>query len=274
MICGSATLLRLPYLLTGLFAVALLGLCGGCKTTNSNVAELKDEGTFPTVRRKLENYTCPESEQAKVIFFDADSTLRVSRSGSLYPTRGDDVYILPGVAEKIIEKGEQGYLIAIASNQGNVPRTIAFNPAQAALVTTAEKLAALGATFHYIDFYSKCDDSNRDHVRCAGASGPDNEGYKKPALGMAQQLEQALQQQCPGVTVNKESSWYIGDAGYKRGETHPDGRPGDDHSNSDRGFAGAILRPLPPRVAVVKQPSSPCERLRVGRFPSLSWRGI
>ncbi len=57
-------------------------------------------------------------------------------------------------------------------------------------------------------------------------------------LSVARTLNDALDDKC-GVHIDYEASFMVGDAGYKRDvdEDHPDGRPADDFSNSDRGFA-------------------------------------
>jgi hypothetical protein len=56
---------------------------------------------------------------------------------------------------------------------------------------------------------------------------------------MARMLEQKVKEQCPSARLDLSSSFFVGDAGYKRGVDgpHPDGRPADDFGNSDRHFA-------------------------------------
>ena len=56
-----------------------------------------------TERRSLESYTCPaDGEDVKVAFFDADSTLRISRSGTPTASNPEDVYVLPFVAPTLV----------------------------------------------------------------------------------------------------------------------------------------------------------------------------
>jgi DNA 3'-phosphatase len=177
---------------------------------------------FPSTRQSLEAYACAgDGEDVKVAFFDADSTLRVSRGGSPTANAKDDVYILPFVASKIASLQSEGYLVAIVSNQGGV--AAGFTPievAEGALVFVAEQLDRLGAKINYLDFAEAKD------------------AFRKPETGMAELLDEVLNDKC-GVRINYDESFMVGDAGYKKDADgpHPDGRPADDFSNSDRGFA-------------------------------------
>jgi DNA 3'-phosphatase len=177
---------------------------------------------FPTTRQSLEAYSCgDQDEPVKVAFFDADSTLRISRGGTPTANAKDDVYVLPFVASKIKELNDEGYLIAIVSNQGGV--AAGYTPievAEAAILFVGEQLHKLGAKIDYADFAEEKND------------------FRKPKTGMAELLDEVLQDKC-GVGIDYEASFMVGDAGYKKDVDgpHPDGRPADDFSHSDRGFA-------------------------------------
>ena len=177
---------------------------------------------FPRARRSLEAYGCPgEPEPIAVAFFDADSTLRISRSGSPTASSADDVYVLPLVARQLAALSSEGHLIAIVSNQGGVAAGYTdFEVAEGALVYLIEQLHALGADVDYLDFADQKD------------------GFRKPETGMATHLDGLLIDKC-GVGIDLERSFMVGDAGYKKNVDgpHPDGRPADDFSNSDRLFA-------------------------------------
>ncbi len=179
----------------------------------------------PTLRRTFAQGLAldPEQGSVAVAFFDADSTLRLSKGGSPSPNGPDDVMLLPGVATGVSHAAEQGDLIAIVSNQGGVAYGyLTFADAQAALAETARLLADKGAQIHYFDFADAYDEN------------------RKPGTGMATRLEENLAETY-GVAVDWESSYMVGDAGWKRDEdVEPDGTPGEDFSNSDRGFAEAL----------------------------------
>src|SRR5262245_4527543 len=67
--------------------------------------------SYAPKRRDLTAYTCPEGGgKIPVAFFDADSTLRISRSGSVSASEIDDVYVLPFAASHIKALNEQGML--------------------------------------------------------------------------------------------------------------------------------------------------------------------
>lgn len=176
----------------------------------------------PAERRDLSAYVCPPAGTGiKVAFFDADSTLRVSRSGAVTANNGKDVYLLPWVASNIARLNRDGYLVAIVSNQLGISQgRVSAAEAEAALVFTAERISLLGGKVDYIDF-AEFDDAKR-----------------KPATGMALQLAGLLEETC-ACSVALAQSMMIGDSAYKKGEDgpSPDGRPADDFSNADRLFA-------------------------------------
>jgi DNA 3'-phosphatase len=177
---------------------------------------------LPTVRQDLSGWACRAGGGAQpVAFLDADSTLRISKSGSVTPDNAGDVDILPFAAEKIAELDGQGYLAAIVSNQGGIRsgyQTLA--DAQAALAATVAELGSLGGRIPYFDFAENYDE------------------YRKPMTGMATRLDGLLVAAC-GAGVDLGQSLMIGDFGYKVGVDgpSPDGRPADDYSNTDRLFA-------------------------------------
>jgi DNA 3'-phosphatase len=183
----------------------------------------------PTSRRDLGKYTCPTSGDAiKVAFLDADSTLRVSKSGSVSANGPKDVHVLPFVAASVSELNKKGYLTAIVSNQGGIASgAVTFATAEGALAFTAKQLGALGAKIDYFDFAEAKDDN------------------RKPKTGMALRLDELLQEKC-GMPIDMEKSMMIGDSGYKEGTDgpHPDGRPADDFSNADRFFAENVGIPF------------------------------
>lgn len=209
------------------FAPCLLALACSATPGDDDV-EAGDEADVvsapaPQARRSLEGFTCPVSEsgKAKVLFLDADSTVRVSKVGAVTATKVDDVDILPFAATTIRSYRRKGYVVAIISNQGGVASgKTKYEVAEGALRFTAAQLGKLGARVDYWDF-AEAQDENR-----------------KPETGMGDKLEAALGEACK-LTIDREASLMIGDSGYKEGKDgpHPDGRPADDFSNSDRLFA-------------------------------------
>src|SRR5262245_20334173 len=173
---------------------------GRCRKANGSFAK-KSCCVVPYApkRRDLTAYTCPQtSGKITVAFLDADSTLRISRSGSVSANDVDDVYVLPFVASHLKELNAQGVLTAIVSNQGGVGQGhITLETAQGALVFTAGQLHELGARIDYLDF------------------AENNDEYRKPKPGMANKLNELLTAKC-GVGIDYEKSFMVGDSGYKK----------------------------------------------------------
>lgn len=179
-------------------------------------------------RRKLaDTFAYAGTGDVKVAFFDADSTLRVSASGTVSANDGKDVRLLPFVAERLQQMASEGYLIAIVSNQAGVQYGhVTIEEADAALMYTADLIRAAGGEVHYVDY--------------ADSNGPD----RKPATGMADRLD-ALLEQSFGAAIDRGDSMMVGDSAYKHGvDTRPDGSDGTNFSNSDRRFAEAAGVPF------------------------------
>lgn len=176
-------------------------------------------------RRQLSPEFSPNSNAVKVLFLDADSTVRVSRGGHVYPLSPTDYYILPGVAEKIRAYNKAGYLVAIVSNQGGISAgNIKIEVVDAAIHNMVKELKEKHqARVDYFDYAESKSDSDPD---------------RKPAIGMAERLLQKLKAKFSSqMTIDKSKSMMVGDAAYMSHETRSDGRAGQDFSNFDRGFA-------------------------------------
>lgn len=189
-------------------------------------------------RTVLDHSYLVSNGMAKVAFFDADSTLRVSKSGSVSANAPDDVLILPFVAETLARLAQQGYLIAIVSNQGGVKDgIITFEIADQGLRFAISQIRARDqrAVIHYYDFAESYD------------------RFRKPNIGMAETLAIALLER--GVGIDWDNSLMVGDSAYKKAkrvkqkdgsfkefpaDKRPSGEAGQHFSNSDRLFAENI----------------------------------
>ena len=208
------------FLSISLMSVGLFGVFGF-----SSVGFEEDE--TPGRRQFLVEPPELVDSKVKVAFFDADSTLRVSKSGTVSANHPDDYIILPGVVDYIRHLNSQNYLVVIVSNQGGVSRgLVSLEVADTALWNLTVDLFELGAIVHYYDFAENYDDN------------------RKPDTGMAKDLEVALREHFGSeVVIDKENSFMVGDSAYKRArrgkpaDRRPDGRLGFNFSNSDRYFA-------------------------------------
>ncbi len=182
---------------------------------------------LPEKRRTL---LLPENlpdRRVRVAFFDADQTLRNSRSGRPSPHGHSDLIVHERCFARLQNLAEEKYLLAIVSNQagielGYIDHAEVEEAMQAMLITFAEK----GILFNYYDY---AEFYNED---------------RKPEPGMAWRLERLLDMQ--GYAINWAASFMVGDAAWKRGhDQKPDGTPGTDHSNADRRFAENVARKHP-----------------------------
>lgn len=175
------------------------------------------------------DFAAYQSSGAKipVAFFDADSTLRVTRSGEVAPNTAEDVELLPFVGTKTALAARQGFFVAIVSNQGGIGRFLTLEQADQAIARTAELTLAAGGMIHYFDY---AESNNED---------------RKPGIGMARRLEAKLREWSgnPNLQIDLQRSYMVGDSAWARGrngnpgDTRPDGQPGTNFSNSDRLFA-------------------------------------
>ncbi len=174
----------------------------------------------------LSSWSPPTNGIVKVAFFDADSTLRISKSGSPSANGVHDYWILPGVAHQIQRLNQDGFLVAIVSNQAGIPQYVSLEDADQALFNLIQDLRIQGAFVDYFDFAE-----NKDR-------------FRKPQTGMKERLENVLQQTFGNhVRIDSTHSLMVGDSAYKKAsgsspaDVRPDGRAGFNFSNSDRIFA-------------------------------------
>ena len=226
--------------------------------------------------RDLSKFEC-SSKLVKVAFFDADSTVRVSKSGAPAANSSSDVLVLPFVAAKIAALNKDHYLVAIVSNQGGVGINIS-TPGGGHYILSADEVA--GGLLEAAAKISKVAllqnfEAHIDYIDMADH----NDAFRKPASGMAQMLADMLagrlkeeyktrlsdgtfkvHPSCAEAKIDWAGSFMIGDAGYKvasaTGATSdpvpefisilpgdnsdliaPYPRQADDFTNSDRLFA-------------------------------------
>lgn len=183
-----------------------------------------DPSKHPVSRRTLRmTYVPPSEAKIRVAFFDADSTLRVSKSGSPSANGPRDVLALPLVASRLMELNKAGYVVAIVSNQAGIPKYVSLADAEAALKYTIYLLNEQGASVDYYDF--------------AETSGV----FRKPATGMADLAAHIIK-----MTTGKEIDWsqtiMVGDSSWTRSQKTPEGLAGEDPTDADRAFAENLAK--------------------------------
>lgn len=142
----------------------------------------------------------PEDGLIKVAFFDADSTVRVSLSGSVSANTPTDVRILPNVPETLKTLDENNYLIYIVSNQGGIAAgNVTCDIADGALNFTVQEITRLGGVVHGYDF------------------AENNNEMRKPETGMAKKLELILKTQFgEKAKIDMVNSFMVGDSAFKK----------------------------------------------------------
>src|SRR4051812_18761205 len=153
-----------------LIAASLLLLAAACATTPAAHDPSRDPAAALKRQTLLLQYRVPADGMIPVALFDADSTLRVSLSGVVTATSANDVLILPCVAQRIKQLVDEGYFVAIVSNQGGFAnlmkkgQTDAANQqlvtSEAALATTVQLInaQARAPVIHYFDMAENEDD--------------------------------------------------------------------------------------------------------------------
>jgi histidinol phosphatase-like enzyme len=134
------------------------------------------------------------SYQIPVAFLDADSTLRLSSSGKATPSGAADVFILPCVGARLAQLANDGYFIALVSNQPEVgKKTMTREAVDAALFATVQGVLKQGGAVDYFDFAEEDDD------------------YLKPETGMADRLERFLRNMYnPAYRIDRRRSFVVG----------------------------------------------------------------
>lgn len=126
----------------------------------------------------------------RVVFLDRDGTLNVDRG---YVSRAGDWQFTLNAPEAVRRLREAGYAVAVVSNQSGIGRGL-YTPDDVEKLHrfVQSELTARGAT---IDVFVYCPHLSSDQCGC-----------RKPATGLAQQVEAAL-----GAPVDYAHSWTIGD---------------------------------------------------------------
>ena len=170
-----------------------------------------------------------ESAAIPVAFFDADYTLRITRSGRHWPAEPSDMMILPGVREKIAELTGRGYFVAIVSNQRGAAHALEVKQINAIFDELSSRVERGGGKVHAY-FYAV----NNEQIKPSAYLGTFTEATLKAAHG-------------ENAHIDLSRSFMVGDAGYRAareehpvGDIRPDGRPGQDFENFDRLFAEKI----------------------------------
>ncbi len=220
-----------------LFFVAFISSCTTLEVfrgpASNNVVVCRSES-----RRLISRDFNPRDKtKIKVAFFDADSTLRISKMGSVSANSVDDVMILPHMVQALRKLQDENYLIYIISNQGGVSAgEVPCETAEKALLFAIELIKKDGGNIHGYDFAENYDDS------------------RKPGIGMALKLEFVLKHQFgEEAAIDKSNSMMVGDSAFKKGvdfkKLDRDGQwieatpqeegavEGTHFSNSDRLFA-------------------------------------
>lgn len=136
-----------------------------------------------------------ESPLIKVAFFDADDTIRKTKSGKPAPDGPEDVTLLPGIAKKIKKLNEAGYLVVLVSNQAGVQYGKSIENIDLAFLETIRLLRLEGAEVNYYDFAER------------------NDVYRKPKTGMYDTLRAILKAELGSkVEIDKRKSFMVGDA--------------------------------------------------------------
>jgi bifunctional polynucleotide phosphatase/kinase len=165
----------------------------------------------------------PRKQPVKIAAFDLDDTL-ISATGAKFARSANAwKWWHPSVPGRLRQLHEEGYLVAVFSNQGNVslktdPKSVKRDTAS--LSNLKEQLANI---LPQLDF----------EVSFYGATGQDR--YRKPRIGMWEELLEDYDLDGEGA-VDMDASFYVGDAA---GRAKTDKRK-KDFAGSDRELAANV----------------------------------
>lgn len=189
----------------------------------------------------------PSPSPFRVAGFDLNDTLVVSRRArpGYLLTAEDWDFFSPEVAPRLRALHEQGWLLAVFSNQGNIRRAFGGRRASAVREYVDAAVSAAGVPIH---------------VFLATTQGP----CRKPSAGMWGLLQDAAAALNGGVGLSAENSFYVGDAlgeGGGRAEDLGFARAAGLRVSHPRDFfaapapgpgaPGEEKPPLPPRLVLV-----------------------
>jgi len=94
-------------------------------------------------KRKPSEYT------NKAILFDYDGTLRVTKSGGHFPTDVNDIEIIPGRTEKLLELQKQGYILLGVSNQSGIAKGLLTHETAIACFEKTNEMLGVNIDYKY-----------------------------------------------------------------------------------------------------------------------------
>lgn len=131
-----------------------------------------DEGFASITRLPVSVKMGPEFVN-KALILDFDGTLRVTKSGKIYPSDPDDVVILDHRREILQKKQQEGYLLLGASNQSGVSK----EPGDPKYVSEAQARACFDRTNALLGV-------SIDYLFAPDAAGVPKTFFRKPCPGM------------------------------------------------------------------------------------------
>ncbi|KAF2018169.1 PNK3P-domain-containing protein [Aaosphaeria arxii CBS 175.79] len=167
----------------------------------------------------------PKAGRRKIAAFDFDSTLITPASGKRFGRDATDwKWWHSSVPGKLRSLHDDGYLVAVVSNQGG----ISLKPNPKTVKSDQKRLAdfkgKVSAVFTQLDL----------SISVYAATARD--GYRKPRTGMWQELLEDYDLEAADA-VDLENSFFVGDAGGREAVT---GGVPKDHSCGDRDFAANV----------------------------------
>lgn len=181
--------------------------------SNKTVAKIRRLSPSPSPSKssssKIERYLMAESgsflPSSKIMAFDLDSTLIVTKSGNRFPKNFSDWKIIsPDLIPAIKKLSSEGYCLVVFSNQGGIKKN-------------KQKKENMKEKFKQV--MKKID------VPAVGFFATEDNEFRKPMTGMWDEFLRLY----PIDKIDYDSSFYCGDAGSS-----------DDFSESDKMFAKNI----------------------------------
>ena len=170
------------------------------------------------------------SGKIKIAAFDFDSTLVTPASGKKFSRNANDwKWWHASVPGRLKELHEDGYRLAIVSNQGGISLKEDGKTAKSDAKRLADFKTKVSSVLHQLDL----------PISMYAATGRDQ--YRKPRMGMWHEIAEDFDLDSTH-SLDVESSVFVGDAG---GRVAVDGGPDKDHSCVDRCVPTSCCQRMP-----------------------------
>lgn len=145
----------------------------------------------------------------RVLFTDADGTIRRSKSGKKFISGPDDIELIPGVCERIKKFQDNGFDVCIVSNQDGIAH--GFKSVDTVVAEFEETIKLMYINKVFVDNSIFCPFDEKGHIEPYNIRSLG----RKPGYGMVSDLVVSYFEE--NVLVDLDKSLFIGDRDEDKG---------------------------------------------------------